>query len=87
MSNVKCQMSNVKFPNDCVDFKIIVFSSLVLHKLMYSDYKSHTTVKVLAGIAPGGGFKFISSVFSCSISDKDITVKSGLLNRQIWEPG
>ena len=61
-------------------------SSLVLHKLMYSDYKCHTTVKALVGIAPGGGFTFISSVFPGSISDKDITVKSELLNRQMWEP-
>ena len=38
--------------------------------------KSHTTtVKALVGIAPGGGFTFISSVFPGSISDKDITVK------------
>ena len=54
---------------------------------MYSDYKSHTTVKALVGIARGGGFTFISSVFPGSISDKDITVKSGLLNRQMWELG
>ena len=54
---------------------------------MYSDYKSHITVKALVGIAPGGGLTFISSVFPGRISDKDITVKSGLLNRQMWEPG
>ena len=78
---------NVKCNIDCVEFKIAVPSSLVLHKLMYSDYKSHTTVKALVGIAPGEGFTFISSVFPCNISDKDITVKSGLLNRQMWEPG
>ena len=94
-SQVKRNMPNSmkeKFPNvkciiDCVEFKIAVPSSLVLHKLMYSDYKSHTTVKALVGIAPGGGFTFISSVFPGSISDKDITVKSGLLNRQMWELG
>ena len=81
-----------KFPNvkriiDCVEFKIAVPSSLVLHKLMYPDYKCQTAVKALVGIAPEGGFTFISSVFPGSISDKDITVKSGPLNRQMWEPG
>ena len=93
-SQVKRNMPNSmkeKFPNvkciiDCVEFKIAVPSSLVLHNLMYSDYKSHTAVKALVGIAPGGGFTFISSVFPGSISDKDITVKSVLLNRQMLKP-
>ena len=80
------KISKFKCIIDCVEFKIAVPSSLVLHKLMYSDYKSHTTVKALVGIAPGGGFTFISSVFPGSISDKNITVKSGLLNHQMWEP-
>ena len=94
-SQVKRNMPNSmeeNFPNvkciiDCVEFKIAVPSSLVLYKLMYSDYKSHTTVKDLVGIALGGGFTFISSVFPGSISDKNIKVKSGLLNRQMWELG
>ncbi|XP_057310150.1 uncharacterized protein LOC130648135 [Hydractinia symbiolongicarpus] len=47
----------------CVEFKIAVPSSLYLHKMMYSEYKSHTTVKVLVGIAPGGSFTFISSAY------------------------
>ena len=81
-----------KFPNtmiiiDCVEFKVKVPSKLFLHKLFYSDYKSHTTVKVLVGIAPGGGFNFISSAYPGSISDKDITFRSGILNPQLWEHG
>ena len=81
-----------KFPHvkciiDCVEFKVAVPSSLTLHKMMYSEYKSHTTVKVLVGIAPSGGFTFISSAFPGSISDKQITIKSGILNPDIWEPG
>ena len=55
--------------------------------MMYSDYKSHTTVKVLVGITPGGGFTFISSAFPGSTSDKQITIKSGLLNPELWNPG
>ena len=56
---------------------------------MHSDYKRHTTVKALVGIVPGGGFKFTSSVLSGSISGKDITVKSELLNfgKKTWQPG
>ena len=83
-SQVKRNISNSmkgKFPNvkgiiNCVVFKIAVSSSLVLQKLMYSDYKIHTRVKSLVGIPPGGEFTCILSVCSGNISDKDITDKS-----------
>ena len=81
-----------KYPNvrciiDCVEFKTETPSSLVLHKMIYSDYKSHTTVKTLVGIAPGGGFTFISNTHPGSISDKEIILKSGFLNLNLWEQG
>ena len=79
-----------KYPNDiidCVEFKIETPSSLVLHKMMYSDYKSHTTVKTLVSIAPGGGFTFIFNTYPVSISDKKIVVKSGSLNPNLWDQG
>lgn len=59
----------------------------MLHKTMYSDYKSHTIVKAHVGIVQGGGFTFILSVFPGSISNKDLTVKYWLLNRELWGPG
>ena len=79
-----------KYPNvqciiDCVKFKIETSSSVVLHKMMHSDYKSHTTVKTLVGIAPGGDFTFTSNTYPDSISDKEIVVKSGVLNPNLWE--
>ena len=79
-----------KYPNvqciiDCVKFKIETSSSVVLHNMMYSDYKSHTTVKTLVGIAPGGDFTFTSNTYPGSISDKEIVVKSGVLNPNLWE--
>ena len=83
---MKEKFSNVRCIVDCVEFKVAVPSSLTLHKMLYSDYKIHTTVKVLVGIVPGGGFSFVSSAFPGSISDKSITVKSGLLNPDLWEP-
>ena len=60
--------------------------SLTLHKILFSDYKSYTTVKVLVVIVPGGGFSFVSYAFPGSIFDKSITVKSGLLNPDLQEP-
>ena len=49
------------FPNmrcivDCTEFKVLVPSSLTLHKMLYPDYKNHITVKVLVGIVPRDGF-------------------------------
>ena len=81
-----------KFPNcktiiDCVEFKVEVPSSLYTHKMLYSDYRRHTIVKALVGIIPGGGFSFISSLYPGSISDKEITVKSGILNPSLWKSG
>ena len=35
---------------DCVEFEVT--NSLYLHKMIYSDYKTHTTVKALVDIAP-----------------------------------
>ena len=70
-----------------MEIKVEVPGSLHIHKMLYSEYKSHTTMKVLVGIAPGGGFTFISSAYPGSISDKNIVVKSGFLSPQRWEPG
>ena len=87
MSNsIKEKFPNVKYIIDYVELKIALPSSLTLHKLMYSNYKNYTTVKVLVGLVPGGGFTLISSLFPGSILEKDVTVKSGLLNCQMWEP-
>ena len=86
-SSMKEKYPNVRCIIDCVEFKIETPSSLVLHKMMYSDYKSHTTVKTLVGIAPGGGFTFISNIYPGSISGKEIVVKSDFLNPDLWEQG
>ena len=40
-SSMKEKYPNVRCINDCVEFKIETPSSLVLHKMKYSDNKSH----------------------------------------------
>ena len=55
--------------------------------MMYSNYKRHTTVKTLVGIAPGGGSTFIPNTFPGSILDKAIFAESGSLNSNLWEHG
>ena len=47
---MKEKYRNVQCIIDCIEFKIETPSSLVLHKRMYSDYKSHTTVKSLLAL-------------------------------------
>ena len=55
--------------------------------MFYSDYKIHTTVKVLVDIMPGCGLPFVSSVFPGGDSGKSIAIKIALLNTDLWEPG
>ena len=54
-------------------------ASLSLQSQCYSSYKSHTTMKGLVAIAPNGAIIFISTLYSGSISDRELTIKSGFL--------
>ena len=51
-----------------------------LQQLTFSNYKNHNTYKGLVGISPSGSLIFISDLFPGSISDKELTRRSGLLN-------
>lgn len=64
---------------DATELRCEVPSALDLQSSNYSTYKSHTTVKGLVGIAPNGTFIFISQLFTGSISDRQIVLKSGIL--------
>lgn len=66
---------------DGTEIKIQGPSSMTRQKSQcYSDYKSCNTLKGLVGIEPGGGIIFASMLFNSSISDKELTVKSGFLS-------
>ena len=65
---------------DCTEIKVQTPSSKVLNSEFYSFYKSHTTYKGLVGISPNGAVTFVSSLFQGSMSDKEITRQSGILN-------
>lgn len=82
------------FPNtliilDGTELKLERPSSLRSQSMCYSDYKSATTLKGLVGVDPRGSFTFISMLFSGSISDKEITKQSGLLDmlKMLMESG
>ena len=65
---------------DCTEIKVQTPSSKVFNSEFYSSYKSHTTYKGLVGISSNGSVTFVSSLFQGSVSDKEITRQSGILN-------
>ena len=65
---------------DCTEIRTETPCSLQLKSLLYSEYKSHMTWKSLIGISPSGIVTFVSDLYPGSISDKQITKKSGLMD-------
>ena len=45
----------------------------------WSGYKHHNTYKALIGISPAGCVTFVLKLWSGKVSDKEITLKSGVL--------
>ena len=74
-----------KYPNtraiiDCTEIKCQMPSSLLLNSELFSSFKNHTTLKGLIVISPAGHISFISQLYTGSISDRDITERSGFLD-------
>lgn len=70
---------------DCTEFRCQCPSSPLLQSEVFSNYKSHCTLKGLIGIAPHGAVTFISWLYAGSICDKQITRECGVLN--LLKPG
>ena len=64
---------------DCTEIHVQRPSSKVLNSEMYSHYKGTTILKSLIGISPLGLITFVSDLYTGSISDKEMTTKSGIL--------
>lgn len=76
-----------KFPTtrviiDCTEVRCEMPSSLLLNSELFSSYKNHVTLKALVGIAPSGAITFISQLYTGSISDREIVVRSGFLSQK-----
>lgn len=65
---------------DATEIKVEVASSLPAQSQLYSNYKSHTTLKGLIGMTPDGAVCFVSELFGGSISDRELLIKSGFLD-------
>ena len=62
---------------DATELKFQSASNFELNSLMFSNYKSTQTAKVLVGISPHGGRILFSDIFPGSISDSKINDQSG----------
>lgn len=64
---------------DGTEFFIETPKNLDLQKITWSDYKHHNPLKALVCVAPNSGIVFVSQAYGGSISDKEITNRSGYL--------
>ena len=64
---------------DATEFKFQCATNFELNSLLFSNYKNTTTGKALIGIAAHGMGILFSDIYPGSISDTDITEKSGAL--------
>ena len=76
-----------KFPTtrviiDCTEVRCEMPRSLLLNSELFSSYKNHVTLKGLVGIASGGAITFISQLYTGSISDREIVIRSGFLSQK-----
>ena len=49
-------------------------------QMTFSSYKNHNTFKALVGLSPGGAITYVSTLYPGSISDQQLTKKSGLID-------
>nr|XP_047138403.1 uncharacterized protein LOC124814609 [Hydra vulgaris] len=69
---------------DCTELFSQKPSSLRHQSSLFSSYKHHVTYKGLLGISPSGAITFISQLYDGSNSDREIVVRSGFLNKELW---
>lgn len=72
---------NCRIILDCTEISIQKPSNPRIQQLTFSYYKNKNTLKALIGITPSGAISFISDLWCGGISDKELFLQSGLLDR------
>ncbi len=71
---------------DCSEIFIETPVSFVARSQTYSNYKKHNNINFLIGITHNGSISFLSKCWGGRVSDKVITLESGLFNHLIpWD--
>lgn len=65
---------------DCFEIRTERPKSLVPRAKLWSNYKAHSTVKILIGISPAGAVTFVSDAWGGRATDKMITLESDLMH-------
>ena len=73
-------LNKVRVVLDCTEIMCESSRNYQQQGHLYSNYKSHATVKILIGVAPSGACMFVSEAMEGCISDKEIVQKSGILD-------
>ena len=77
-------LSKVRVGIDCVEFRCESSGDYKQQGNLYSQYKSHTTVKCLTGCAPNGSCMFVSAAFE--VSRHEYRIRPPLINLSV-QPG
>ena len=80
-NNFKDDYPSTRCIIDATEIFIEQPSSPAAQQLTFSAYKNHNTLKSLIGITPSGAISFISDLYGGCISDRELTVKSGILDK------
>ena len=83
--SIASKCPNLRVIIDYTEFKIPRLKSPVAQQLTFSSYKNCNTAKALIGISPTGAICFISELYGGSISDKELTRRSGIVEH--LQPG
>ncbi|KAJ6649345.1 hypothetical protein Bhyg_04579, partial [Pseudolycoriella hygida] len=74
-----CDAKSYRTLLDCTEMYVFGSENPIFQQLLFSTYRDHPTFKLLVGCDEKGAVNFISEAFVGSISDREITVKSGII--------